>query len=70
MCSALNHSVFQITESEADAIVNLTFSQLQQSLQDGALTCVQVLHAYQFVAAREDGKYNFIAHPILEAEVN
>ena len=36
-----------MSEEEVERIVGLSFTELQAGLQDGSLTAVDVLHAYQ-----------------------
>jgi len=59
----------QISSKEAYEITSQSFDDLQSTLKSRKLTCVKVLHAYEFVAAEQNERLNFIVEPVLGAEV-
>lgn len=57
-----------LTLAERNAILELSFEDLRQKLQDEELQCIDVLHAYQSKAIQVNEHLNCIVEPIWEAE--
>ncbi|XP_060570943.1 vitamin D3 hydroxylase-associated protein-like isoform X2 [Ruditapes philippinarum] len=58
----------QVPAEKIAKILDLSFTELQQQLQDGTLKAVDVLHAYQSCAFEANERVNAITEPLLDAE--
>lgn len=57
-----------ITKEKAERITRLSITELEQRLQSGELSAVEVCECYQAVALEVDRKLNCVVEPIWEAE--
>uniref|UniRef100_K1PAM0 fatty acid amide hydrolase n=1 Tax=Magallana gigas TaxID=29159 RepID=K1PAM0_MAGGI len=57
-----------ITKEKAERITRLSITELEQKLQSGELSAVEVCECYQAVALEVDRKLNCVVEPIWEAE--
>lgn len=60
----------QITKEKAERITRLSITELEQNLQSGELSAVEVCECYQAIALEVDRKLNCVVEPIWEAEVS
>ncbi|XP_033761931.1 fatty-acid amide hydrolase 1-like [Pecten maximus] len=69
-CRKLGEQLEQngLTLAERTAILELSFEDLRQKLQNGDLQCIDVLHAYQSKAIQVNEHLNCVVEPIWEAE--